>query len=85
MLDLLKSGYWASPGDVVCYKFKEIPLERILLETDSPYLTPVPYRGRRNESAYVPHIASRLAELTGRDVEEIAATTTDNATKLFGI
>lgn len=91
--ELQRIGDWyIGIGGVLTYKkasiaetVKEIPLERILLETDSPYLTPVPYRGRRNESAYVPHIASRLAELTGRDVEEIAATTTDNATKLFGI
>ena len=92
-MELQRLGDWyIGIGGVLTYKkasiaetVKEIPLERILLETDSPYLTPVPYRGRRNESAYVPHIASRLAELTGRDVEEIAATTTDNATKLFGI
>ena len=92
-MELQRIGDWyIGIGGVLTYKkasiaetVKEIPLERILLETDSPYLTPVPYRGRRNESAYVPHIASRLAELTGRDVEEIAATTTDNATKLFGI
>lgn len=91
--ELQRIGDWyIGIGGVLTYKkasiaetVKEIPLERILLETDSPYLTPVPYRGRRNESADVPHIASRLAELTGRDVEEIAATTTDNATKLFGI
>lgn len=92
-MELQRIGDWyIGIGGVLTYKkasiaetVKEIPLERILLETDSPYLTPVPYRGRRNESAYVPHIASRLAELTGRDVEEIAATTTDNVTKLFGI
>lgn len=71
----------ASIAETVC----RIPLERILLETDSPYLTPVPFRGRRNESSYIPYIASRLAELTGRDVEEISTVTTDNARKLFGI
>lgn len=64
---------------------KEIPADRILLETDSPYLTPVPFRGKRNESAYIPHIAARLSELTGRDMEEVAAQTTANAEKLFGI
>ena len=64
---------------------KSIPLERIVLETDSPYLTPAPHRGQRNESAYIPHIAAKLAELTGRSIEEIAAQTTQNAETLFGI
>lgn len=64
---------------------KEIPLDRIILETDSPYLTPVPYRGQRNESSYIPHIASRLAEAAGTDMETVAAQTTSNAEKLFGI
>lgn len=71
----------ASIAETVC----RIPLERILLETDSPYLTPVPFRGKRNESAYIPHIAAKLAELTGKEVGEIAATTTENARKLFRI
>lgn len=62
-----------------------IPLDRILLETDAPYLTPVPYRGRRNESAYIPVIAAKIAQIKGVDIEEVAAVTTDNALKLFGI
>ena len=64
---------------------KHMPLEKIILETDSPYLTPVPYRGKRNESAYIPHIASFMAELKGVDIETIAAQTTQNAESLFGI
>ena len=64
---------------------KSIPLERIVLETDSPYLTPVPYRGTRNESAYIPIVAEKLSELKGVPIEEIAAVTTANAEKLFGI
>ena len=64
---------------------KNIPLDRILLETDSPYLTPVPHRGKRNESSYIPHIAARLAEVTGKDITEVASITTENAQKLFGI
>lgn len=64
---------------------RRIPLDRILLETDSPYLTPVPFRGKRNESSYIPHIAARLAELTETGVAEVADITTDNARKLFGI
>lgn len=91
--ELQRLGDWyVGIGGVLTYKkasiadtVREIPMERILLETDSPYLTPVPFRGKRNESAYVPHIAARLAELTGRTVEETAEITTDNAQKLFGI
>lgn len=91
--ELQKLGDWyVGIGGVLTYKkasiaetVKQIPLERILLETDSPYLTPVPYRGKRNESSYIPVIASRLAELTGRNIEDIAAQTTENAIKLFHI
>ena len=91
--ELQKLGYWyIGIGGVLTYKkasiaetVKEIPLERILLETDSPYLTPVPFRGKRNESSYVPYIAQKLSELTGRSIEEVAAVTTENAKKLFSI
>ena len=91
--ELQKTGDWyIGIGGVLTYKkasiaetVKQIPLERILLETDSPYLTPVPYRGKRNESAYIPHIAEKLFQQTGTSIEEIAATTTENASKLFGI
>ncbi len=60
-----------------------VPLERIVLETDSPYLPPVPYRGKRNESAYIPEIAKFLASLYGVDIGEVARATTANAQKLF--
>lgn len=91
--ELQRLGDWyIGIGGVLTYKkasiaetVKEIPLERILLETDSPYLTPVPFRGKRNESSYIPHIASRLAELTGNEISQIAETTTSNARKLFNI
>jgi len=63
---------------------REIPLDRVLLETDSPYLTPHPYRGRRNEPGYIPVIASKLAELTGKSVAEIAEITSRNTVRLFG-
>ena len=62
-----------------------IPLERILLETDAPYLTPVPHRGERNESSYIPLISARLAEIKGISPEETAAATTANAKRLFAI
>lgn len=64
---------------------KRIPLSRILLETDAPYLTPVPHRGERNESAYVPAIAAFLAQQKGVSLEDVAAITTNNAKKLFSI
>ena len=63
----------------------KVPLERIVLETDAPYLTPVPYRGRRNESSYIPFIAAKVAELKGITIEEVAEVTTSNARNLFGI
>jgi TatD DNase family protein len=63
---------------------QEIPLEKILLETDSPYLAPHPLRGKRNEPANVRHVAARLAELKSLDVIEVAAQTTANARALFG-
>lgn len=91
--ELQKTGDWyVGIGGVLTYKkasiaetVKQIPLDRILLETDSPYLTPVPFRGKRNESSYIPHIAGRLAELCGTDLAEVARTTTENACKLFAI
>lgn len=91
--ELERLGDWyIGIGGVLTYKkasiaetVKDIPLEKILLETDSPYLTPVPFRGKRNESSYIPYIAQKLAELTGRELQEIAATTTSNAQKLFKI
>lgn len=91
--ELQKLGDWyIGIGGVLTYKkasiaetVRDIPLERILLETDSPYLTPVPFRGKRNESSYIPHIAARLAELTSLDISLVAETTTSNARKLFGI
>ena len=91
--ELQKLGDWyIGIGGVLTYKkasiaetVKDIPLERILLETDSPYLTPGPFRGKRNESAYVPYIAARLAEQKGMNISEIAEVTTENARKLFRI
>lgn len=60
-----------------------IGLDRILTETDSPYLAPVPYRGRRNESAYIPHIVDRIAESIEIPADNVANTTTENAIKFF--
>ena len=91
--EIQKLGDWyIGIGGVLTYKkasiaetVKDIPLERILLETDSPYLTPVPFRGKRNESGYIPHNADRLAEILSKDISEIADITTENARKLFMI
>ena len=62
-----------------------LALEHLLLETDCPYLAPAPHRGQRNEPAYLPLIAHRVAELLGKDVEEVAAATTQNARALFAL
>lgn len=79
-------------GGVVTFKnasiaktLERIPMEKILLETDAPYLAPVPYRGRRNESAYLPLVAAKVAEIKGVGLEEIEEATTNNALKLFNI
>ncbi len=64
---------------------KRVPLEKILVETDCPYLTPVPHRGKRNEPAYVRYVAEQIAEIKGLSVEEISRQTVLNTRKLFGI
>ncbi len=69
----------------IAEEIKRIPLDRILLETDAPYLTPVPHRGERNESAYIPLIAAFLARQKGLELKEVAAATTENAKRLFAL
>jgi TatD DNase family protein len=64
---------------------REVPLERCLIETDSPYLAPAPYRGRTNSPAYVPHVAAKLAEVKGLTLEAVAQATRLNFERLFGI
>jgi TatD DNase family protein len=90
---LSRLGDWyVGIGGVVTFKkagiaqsLADIPMERILLETDSPYLTPVPYRGSRNESAYIPIIAAKIAEIKGLSIEEVARVSTENAKELFAL
>lgn len=84
--------WYVGIGGVVTFKkatlaevVKKIPLDRIVLETDSPYLTPTPYRGQRNESAYISIIAAKVAELKQVSVEEVAEVTTHTAEKLFSL
>ena len=62
---------------------RDIPLDQIMLETDAPYLTPAPFRGKRNEPRYVEYVAAKVAELKGVSVDEVARVTTENAMKLF--
>lgn len=87
----LELGFYISFGGPLTFKnakkpkevAKTIPLDRLLIETDSPYLTPHPYRGKRNESSYVRYVAESLAELRGLSYEEICHITTENAKRLF--
>ncbi|MDR0414854.1 MAG: TatD family hydrolase [Prevotellaceae bacterium] len=64
---------------------RQTPLSDLLLETDAPYLTPTPHRGKRNESAYLPLVAQKIAEVKGLSIEEVAEVTTDNAVRLFNL
>ncbi len=84
-------GFYIGVTGPITYKNAEkkrqvignLPLERLLIETDAPYLTPEPYRGKRNEPAFVLHIADKIAEIQSRGTQEIAAATTENAARLF--
>ncbi|MFY8033162.1 MAG: TatD family hydrolase, partial [Flexibacteraceae bacterium] len=83
-------GFYLGIGGVVTYKNGGLDkvltaemLPHLVLETDSPYLAPVPYRGKQNETAYLPVIANKLAEVLGISSEEVAEATTKNANKLF--
>ena len=92
-LEFIKIGFSIGIGGVSTFKnaknivdvIKYIPLEYIILETDSPYLTPEPYRGKKNEPMYIPIIAKRVADIKDLDIKEIERTTTDNARRLFDI
>ena len=63
----------------------ELDMKHIVLETDAPYLAPVPYRGKRNESAYLVHVVAKLSDIYGKHAEEIAEITTENTKTVFGI
>ncbi len=89
----LEMGFYISFSGIITFKsakqIKEVaqrvPLERILIETDAPYLAPVPYRGKLNQPAYVKHIAEEIALLRGIDVSEVGRRTTENFMRLFGL
>ena len=89
--ELWKMGYYIGIDGPLTFKnaaklpdiVREAPRELLLIETDSPYLAPVPKRGKRNEPAYVVHVAAKIAEIRGESVEEVAAYTTENARRLY--
>ena len=84
-------GFYLGIGGVLTYKnsgladaIRDIPLDWLVLETDAPYLTPVPFRGKRNESSYLHYVVDKLAEVKGLPASEVARITTENAQKIFG-
>lgn len=88
---IMDLGFYLGIGGVVTFKnggldkvFETIGLDRVVLETDAPYLAPVPFRGKRNEPAYLKYVVEKLAMLKGITKEEVAAITEQNANKLFG-
>lgn len=90
--EIISLGFYLGIGGVLTYKksglaevLKEISLDHLVLETDSPYLTPVPYRGKRNESSYIKIIAKQLAEIKECSIEKVAEKTTENSFKIFGV
>jgi TatD DNase family protein len=87
----LELGYYISFSGIVTFKNAQdlrdvaafVPLDRLLIETDSPYLAPVPYRGKTNNPSYVPYVARQIAQVRGLSVEEVAAATSRNFEQLF--
>jgi TatD DNase family protein len=89
---IIELGFYLGIGGVLTYKnsgldkvVSELSIKHLVLETDSPYLAPVPYRGKSNESSYLIHIAQKIADLMQLPVEEIARVTTENSRQIFGI
>jgi TatD DNase family protein len=87
---ILDYGFYIGINGIATFKnsglqdvVKNIPTDKLLIETDSPFLAPVPYRGKRNESSYVTEVASKIAELHAMDINQVAAITTKNALSLF--
>ncbi len=89
----LDMGFYFGIGGVITFKnarklvetVEYLPLDRIVLETDSPYLAPEPYRGKRNSSLYIPYVAKKIAEIKNISVDEVYAATWENAMKLYGM
>lgn len=90
-MEFIKMGYYIGVGGVVTFKnakklretVETVPLERILLETDAPYMSPEPHRGKRNDSTYLPYIVAKIAEQKGITPEEVERVTEENARRLF--
>ena len=90
-LEFIKMGYYIGVGGVITFKnakklvetVEAIPLERILLETDCPYMAPEPFRGKRNSSLYLPYVVQKIAEIKGISTEEVERVTEANARALF--
>ena len=93
MRECVKQGWYIALGGVVTFKnavkmkdvAREVPLEKLVLETDSPYLTPVPFRGKTNSPAYVKYVAEEIANIRQMPVEELIDITTENAERFFKI
>jgi TatD DNase family protein len=91
--EFVKMGYYIGVGGVVTFKnakklketVEQIPLENILLETDCPYMAPEPYRGTRNDSAKLPYVAAKIAEIKQTTIEEVEKVTWENACRLFSV
>ncbi len=88
--EIIEMGFYVGIGGVITFKksgvaeiVKDIPLDYIVLETDAPYLTPVPFRGKRNESSYITYVAEKVAEVKSISVDEVAEITTANAANIF--
>jgi TatD DNase family protein len=89
-LDIIDTGFYLGIGGVITYKnsglaeiIKQIELKHIVLETDAPYLAPMPFRGKRNESSYLKYVVHKIAEVKNISVEEVAKITTVNAENIF--
>ena len=90
--EIINAGFYLGIGGVLTYKnaglaevLQKIDLKHLVLETDAPYLTPVPFRGKRNESSYLKYVIDKLSAAKNVSIEDVAAITTANAEKIFGI
>jgi TatD DNase family protein len=91
-IEIIEAGFYLGIGGVLTYKnaglvnvLSKIDLKNLVLETDAPYLSPVPFRGKRNESSYLKYVVAKLAEIKNCSVETVAKVTTENAEKIFGL
>jgi TatD DNase family protein len=91
-MEIIDAGFYLGIGGVLTYKnaglaevIARIGLQHLVLETDAPYLTPVPFRGKRNESSYLKYIVEKLSVVLHIPMDEVAAITTANTEKIFGL